>query len=442
MKFISTRKSQPQYTLSEALQFGLAPDGGLFVPTYFPKVDWKKFGPIKRSGDYAELAEVLLYDFFAGDLLSAHLQEICRAAFHFAIPTHKLDHGVEVLELFHGPTCAFKDVGARFLAEAITYVRGAGAPKSSPAQDSAKSASRPRMVLVATSGDTGGAVGAAFSNKSDVRVVILYPQGRISQRQEQQLTCWGPNVQAYAVRGAFDDCQKLVKAAFLSEVWRQRWQLISANSISLGRLLPQMVYYAGASLEHYYRTGEAAHFIVPTGNLGNAVAGFWAREMGFPIAKIGLALNANAAIAQYFQSGEWKPLPTQETLANAMDVGAASNMERLRHLFPRVEDLREVSRVNVATDNEIRAAIQSVDAQYKYIICPHTATGFVAAKKWGWPSATILATAHPAKFDDVVAPLIGRTVPVPAELESILHHEVERHELAPDLNALYEAVCS
>ncbi|MDQ3804815.1 MAG: pyridoxal-phosphate dependent enzyme, partial [Acidobacteriota bacterium] len=254
MKYVSTRSSSPALGLSAAVQASLAPDGGLYVPEQFPAFAARDFDGLESL---PEIAERFLRPFFEGDELAPHLGAVCREAFSFAVPLSELDETTAVLELFHGPTAAFKDVGARFLAACVSRLPGR------------------RTVLVATSGDTGGAVAAAFHGRTGVEVVILFPLGLVSPRQQQQLTCWGGNVRAFAVRGDFDACQRVVKLAFADREWGRAKGLLSANSINLGRLLPQAAYHAAAGLWYLRRRGARPGLVVPTGNLGNAVAGFW-----------------------------------------------------------------------------------------------------------------------------------------------------------------------
>jgi len=293
--------------ISQAIEAGLAPDGGLYVPEVFPQWNGRDTDP-----------SAILKPFFADDALEPHLAEICSNAFNFPIPvkfihsdgakyasashhqsTEHFPH-FSVLELFHGPTAAFKDVGARFLAECQSHL-----------------SQTERTVMVATSGDTGGAVAAAFFNRPNVKVIILFPKGMVSARQKQQLTCWGGNITAYEVRGTFDDCQRMVKEAFQNARFTARG-LTSANSINVGRLLPQMTYYSKASVEHFQTTGEKPGFIIPSGNLGNAVAALWAKKSGYPIARIMMSTNANRAIEDYLETGKRVPHGTIATLANAM----------------------------------------------------------------------------------------------------------------------------
>ncbi len=284
MKFLSTRGGTEPASLSFALRAGLAPDGGLFVPT-----EWPHIVPDADPQDLPSLALQVLQPFAADDPLADELPQIVREAFNFPLPSVTLDESARlgVLELFHGPTAAFKDFGARFLAAALARVRAPNA--------------RPLKILVATSGDTGGAVAAAFHQRPGVEVAVLFPKGLVSPTQQRQLTCWGDNVRSFAVRGTFDDCQRLVKQAFAAPELAGRFELSSANSINLGRLLPQTVYYWAASLLSMRRYGKAASFVIPSGNLGNATACVWARRLGAPIDSIVLAHNANRTVPDYLQ---------------------------------------------------------------------------------------------------------------------------------------------
>ncbi|MDB5037955.1 MAG: threonine synthase, partial [Bacteriovoracaceae bacterium] len=287
-----------------------------------------------------------------------------------------------------------------------------------------------------TSGDTGGAVGAAFHDKPNVEVIILYPKGKISPRQEKQLTSWGKNIRAFSVNGDFDACQKMVKEALQSDWWKKNKKLISANSISLARLLPQMVFYAGASTQYFNRTKQKPGFIIPTGNLGNSVAAFWAKKMGFPIGQIILATNANRAIPDYFASGKWKEHPTIETLANAMDVGNPSNIERLISLYPNPEDLKKDAASISVTDNEIRQTIQEGEKNWGEVWCPHTATAIFAREKIKDGHWIAVATAHPAKFETIVEPLIKKQIEIPDTLQEILSKPSHYIEIDSQLSEL------
>jgi threonine synthase len=418
MKFASTRGNSPALSTSAAIQTSLAPDGGLYVPEVFPVFHPQEFD---RLDSWREISTKVLDPFFGADHLAPLLGEICEDAFSFPIVLKDLAEKTASLELFHGPTAAFKDIGARFLASCISRLPGH------------------RTVLVATSGDTGGAVAAAFHGNTDVDVIILFPKGRVSPRQQAQLTCWGGNVRAFAVRGDFDDCQRIVKAAFSDTKFRTERRLLSANSINLGRLLPQTVYYAAASLWYLRRHGVAPGFIIPTGNLGNAVACFWAQKMGFPIREIVLAANANHSVPDYFSSGDWKPHPTITTLANAMDVGNPSNMERLRNLYPNLTQLRSHAQAFSVTDDEISRTIANGLERWGEPWCPHTAAAVFVREQLESPHWIVVATAHPAKFESIVEPLLGRTLDIPAPLAELLEKPSYLKEISADLDELIEA---
>ena len=287
----------------------------------------------------------------------------------------------------------------------------------------------------------GGAVAAAFHRQPGVRVVILFPKGRVSPRQEHQLTCWDTNVAALAVRGTFDDCQKLVKTAFQDTGLARICRLSSANSINIGRLLPQTVYYAAASLQVWERTGKPASFIVPSGNLGNATACLWAREMGMPIEHVVLAHNANRTVPEFLDSGSWRPRPGIATLASAMDVGDPSNMERVRARYPDLESLRAGLSADWVNDREISQRIATDFRAYGRTWCPHTATAAevfarLPAARRRAASWVLVATAHPAKFAEIVEPLTGREVPLPPALASLLQRPRSHVEIGPTFEAL------
>lgn len=421
MNFTSTRGGGAPISASDAIRMGLAPDGGLFVPETLPRLSDAALDP---DASYSRRAHAVLEPFFRGDELESSLGDLCDQAFSFPVPLHALKDRVRVLELFHGPTAAFKDFGARFLALSMERLQAR--------ED------RPLTILVATSGDTGGAVAAAFHGRKGIAVRVLFPEHGVSERQRKQLTCWGGNVSSFAVRGTFDDCQRIVKEAFLSPDLADRFRLSSANSINLGRLLPQTVYYVHAAVRFRAETGERPVVVIPTGNAGNAVGAYWAREMGAPLGRIVLAVNANRTIPDFLSEGIYRPRPSVRTLANAMDVGDPSNMERLRRLYPEVEDLlREVSAQSVS-DAEIQATIRTTYEDFGYPLCPHTATAeFVRKLRLPDASVLLVATAHPAKFETIVEPLIGRAVPVPEALEPLLKSRSRYRTIDPSLAELF-----
>lgn len=420
MKFISTRGGIEPTPLDIALAAGLAPDGGLYVPESIPDVD-------HAGATLAQTARAVLAPYFARSRLDHALPAICDTAFDFPAPLRALaSPGDYLLELFHGPTAAFKDYAARFLAESLSRLRDPTSP--------------PTTILVATSGDTGAAVGAAFHRRPGFNVVILYPQGRVSPRQAHGLECFGDNVRTFRVDGSFDDCQRLVKQALTDEALRARVSLSSANSISLGRLLPQMAYYAHAALTFDAAQGAPLNFIVPTGNLGNALACWLARRMGLPIGDIVLASNANDVLPRYFAGGDYAPHPSIATLANAMDVGTPSNFERLRFWHQDDADLRAAMRAFSVDDDAIRDTIHEAPQRHGVVPCPHTAVGLrvlerlrEAADNRAW---AVVATAHPAKFESIVEPLVGHAVEPPAALAAWLARPVQ----ADDMEASYDAL--
>lgn len=429
MRFRSTRGGGESVGFSEALWRGLASDGGLYVPQAWPRFSVRDFD---GAVSLAEVGERLLAPFVDGDPLAPHLGHIVREAFDIVAPLRPIrgaavDERLVVLELSHGPTAAFKDFGARFLAAAFSRIRDASAA--------------PVNILVATSGDTGGAVAAAFHRRAGMEVTVLFPKGLVSPTQQHQLTCWGDNVRAFAVRGTFDDCQRMVKEAFADEAMRARHALSSANSINLGRLLPQAVYYAATSLAWRRAQSGSLSFIIPSGNLGNAVACLWARHMGLPIGEIVLAHNANRTVPDYLVDGQWRPRASTATIASAMDVGNPSNMERVRDLFPDVSSVRgAVSAVSV-DDAAIRARLRHDYETYGEISCPHTA---VASEAWARLSPQrrrehawcVVSTASAAKFPEVVEPAIGAKVPIPPTLASLFERPSRFVEIDATLAAL------
>ncbi len=426
MRFFSTRGAHETDFIGAVSQ-GLAPDGCLYVPEELPR-----FNPGDIQGDsLGDIGAQLLAPFAAGSPLAPELGSLCEQALDFPVPLVRVDKGrgpLWVLEVFHGPTAAFKDVGARFLATVMER----SLPLLEPAD------SRPLTILVATSGDTGSAVAAAFHRRRDMRVGVLFPAGQVSPRQKHQLTCWSANVRSFEVNGSFDDCQSLVKSAFTDPPLNRRHRLSAANSINLGRLLPQVVYHAAASLWHWRAEQRPANFIVPTGNLGNALACIWARAMGMPIGEIILATNANRVLPEFLATGDWQPRSSIRTLASAMDVGNPSNMERLRHLLPDFSELRTAVEAYPVSDAAIRQQIASDYKRVGRVWCPHTATGFsvydqLPSARCSEASWIVVATAHPAKFDNIVEPAAGVAVAVPPALAALLELPSRWESIDPDL---------
>jgi len=428
MRYFSTRDpgQERPASLSEAILLGAAKDGGLFLPESIPTVAHRLFEGLKLDA----IAERGLAGYFEGDALEDELHQIAQDALSFPVPLSKLNDKLHVLELFHGPTAAFKDVGARFLAACMQRISHDGAR---------------RTVLVATSGDTGGAVASAFYKRVGFDVVILFPNGRVSPLQAQQLCCWGANVRSFAVNGSFDDCQRLVKEAFANQDLCASLGLSSANSINIGRLLPQIVYYLHAANLLYEEEGGPPGFIVPSGNLGNATACVMAKRMGARIGPIVLACNANRTVPDYFAMQAWRPRPSVATLASAMDVGNPSNMERLQSLFGDEQKLRKELKAIAVEDEQIEASIGFAFNDWGKAWCPHTATALYAYADM--PEETqqerpwvVVATAHAAKFAEVVEPVIGEKLVMPESLASLMDREAHSESLEPNIKAFVEAL--
>ncbi len=429
MNYLSTRGAAPAVTLGTALAAGLAPDGGLYVPQSLPHFSGEDFD---GCNDLPSVAATVLRPFFAGDALAPHLDAICAEALDIAIWLRPLAPHTQSLELFHGPTAAFKDFGARFLAACLSRLR--------------TDRDATLTVLVATSGDTGAAVAAAFHRRPGFRVVILYPEGRVSPRQAHQLGCFGDNVTALRVAGSFDDCQTLVKRALNDNALKHDVPLTSANSISLGRLLPQMAYFAHVALTHWRQSASAINVVIPTGNLGNALGCVLARSIGLPIGTITLATNANRVLPDFFSGADYAPRASVATLANAMDVGAPSNFERLGWLYPDQTELRAALHAEAVDDAEIREVISASVKRYAVAVCPHTATALRVLERQrargNQSDCVIVATAHPAKFDTIVEPLIGMRVEVPPRLAALLERPAHSEAIGVDYAALCDRLNS
>jgi threonine synthase len=418
MQFTSTRHGSPPVSFRTALFDGLAPDGGLYVPDALPA---------SVVGDAAgasvvELGAEIAARFVGSDLPRPTLDRLIASALNFPLPLVPLAGGVSMLELFHGPTFAFKDVGARVMARLMAALN---------ADD------RPLTILVATSGDTGSAVAQAFAGLSGTRVVVLFPLGAVTPVQEAQFATIGGNVQAVAVEGTFDDCQRLVKEAFADRGLRGDVQLTSANSINIGRLLPQIFYYAHAALA---LDGEDVVISVPSGNFGNLTAGVMAWRLGAPIARFVAATTVNDTFPRYLATGRYEPTPSVATLANAMDVGRPSNVERLRWLFDdNLDRMRAMIAASVQSDDDVRRGIRLLWDRDGYVSDPHTAIGFLGLQAIApepRQGRICLATAHPAKFRETVEPVLGREVPLPPALAEALTRPRLVDTIAPTLGAL------
>ncbi len=405
MLYHSTNNPSHKVDLKEAILRSLPPDNGLYMPDALPVLSagfWKTW----RHLDFRETGFAVAEAFFGEDVPSAALREIVDGTLEFDAPVVTLAPGDHILELFHGPTLAFKDFGARFMARLMAWLT--------------RDDDRMLTVLVATSGDTGGAVASAFHHVEGTRVVILYPKGKVSGLQEKQLTALGGNITALEVDGSFDDCQAMVKAAFLDRDLSEKLNLTSANSINLARLVPQSFYYIHAARQ--LPEGVKPVFVVPSGNFGNLTAGLLAMKLGLPVEHFVAATNRNDVVPRFLRSGSYQPRPSEQTISNAMDVGAPSNFVRMQALFGESweEMKRHVS--GIAFDDEAtRTAIREVKSLHDYLIDPHGAVGWLAAKAWRAQhpcSATItLETAHPAKFPDVIEAELGPgSVEIPERL--------------------------
>ena len=424
MRYRSTAQKAPLTSLRGAVLRGMAPDGGLYMPAEIARRSPEELEEF-RSLPFTEVCFRVVKPFATPDVPEEVLWQIVSEAINFPVKLVSLSPGLHVLELFHGPTLAFKDFGARFMARLMGYfVRGE---------------SRTLTVLVATSGDTGSAVAHGFLGVAGIRVVILYPSKRISEAQEKQFTTLGENITALEISGTFDDCQRLVKQAFGDEPLNKRVFLTSANSINVGRLLPQMFYHVAA-----YRQLPVASVplivSVPSGNFGNLTAGLFAKRIGLPVAKFIASTNANDVVPEYLRSGKFNPRPAQATYSNAMDVGNPNNFPRLLDLCRgRLEYVRKEIWGHGATDAETLAEMKSIWERYRYIADPHTAVGIL-----GWeaykrehtePSqGLVLATAHAAKFAEVVEKAIGTAPPLPDRLAAYL----KRPKLSLPMSSSYD----
>lgn len=423
MKFRSVSGKSPTVDFSTALLQGLAPDGSLYVPEAIPKFSPSELARLESSS-LQETAFAVLAP-FVGDIPATDLRDIVERSFNFPIPLVQLDEEVELLELFHGPTLAFKDVGARFMAGMLSHILSR--------QD------LELTIAVATSGDTGSAVAQGFYNLPHISVLVLYPSGKISRLQEQQMTTLGGNIQAIEVDGNFDDCQRLVKQALSDGEVNARRRISTANSINVGRLLPQIVYYFWAAAQcRKRRPAVVADLVVPSGNFGNLTAALYAKHMGLPVGKCIAAINANDAFARYLATGKLTSLIARQTLSNAMDVGSPSNIARIQSLFVfDIERLRSEIGVCSVTDEDTLKEIAGTFARSHYALDPHSAVGVAAARQRSFDGekvggAVVMATAHPAKFPEVMNRALGMEIPLPPALSDVLSRLKQSLRMSPD----------
>ena len=415
----------------EAVFRSLPDDNGLFMPDNFPRLPDAFFGQIEKY-TFQEIAFEVAQTLIGDEIPALALRHIVEDAINFNAPVVSLDEQIHVLELFHGPTLAFKDFGARFMARVMSYFL-----QEDPTAEEIN-------ILVATSGDTGSAVAQGFLNVPGIQVTLLYPKGKVSSLQEKQLTTVGGNVTALEVEGTFDDCQRMVKQAFLDQELNQKLNLSSANSINISRLVPQSFYYfnAYAQLKRSiaFNPDQPLVFSVPSGNFGNLCGGLIARRLGLPVHHIVAATNANDIVPHYLETGAFQPKPSVRTISNAMDVGNPSNFARLQAFYKTSADMDEAGLLEAIlgditgkryTDAQTKEAMLEVFQQYRgYVMCPHTAVGYLGLKEYLKSQdqpvyGVILATAHPAKFIDVVEEVTKEKVILPDSLEMLL--EKEKH---------------
>lgn len=426
MQFYSTNHKSENVGLEEAIFRGLPQDNGLYMPTainpmsddFYAKIDKMSFREISY-----EVSKKIIGD----SVPHSVLREIVETAINFDAPLVQVDDDAYCLELFHGPSHAFKDFGARFMARLM----------SNFLQKTQKEIN----ILVATSGDTGGAVALGFLNQPGINVTILYPSGMVSNLQEKQLTTLGGNITAIEIKGTFDDCQKLVKQAFLDTELTKKKNLASANSINIARLIPQSFYYYYA-YSKLKAKGKPVVFSVPSGNFGNITAGLIAKRMGLPVHKFIASTNANDVIPEYLETGKFNPRPSVSTLSNAMDVGNPSNFARMAALYENsVEKIREDVVGYSFTDEQTKEALAKVYADSKYIMCPHTAVAYLGLKKYVSSqdkklSGVFLGTAHPAKFMDVIEEDIAKNIVLPTSLKAAMAKDKKAVQMAPDFKLL------
>jgi len=409
MKFYSLNKKAADVSFKEAVINGIAPDRGLYFPREINPLSDSFFENIEDLTDH-EIAFTAIEQFVSESIPENKLKEIINSVLDFPFPVVELEKNVAVLELFHGPTLAFKDVGARFMAQCLGYF--------------SENQSNEVTVLVATSGDTGGAVANGFLGVKGVNVVILYPSGKVSDIQERQLTTLGQNITALEVNGNFDDCQNMVKTAFLDSDLKSEMQLTSANSINVARWLPQMFYFL-LTYKQLKSKKLPIVFSVPSGNFGNICAGMVAQKLGMPVAHFIAATNVNDTVPLYMRTQEYSPKTSKATISNAMDVGDPSNFIRIRNLYKNnFTRLKNTLSSYSFTDEETKHAMLELYNSYNYIADPHGAVGYLGLKKYQKDKSgtfgVFLETAHPAKFLDVVEETLKLKLPIPAQIQSVL----------------------
>ncbi len=421
MDYFSLHHNAPEVSFKEAVIRGLAPDKGLYFPSEISTLPQSFFDTIENL-DNITIAFEVIKQFVGSDIPETDLKQIVREVLSFDFPIVEIEKNIYALELYHGPTLAFKDVGARFMARCLGYFNG---KETSPENVT---------VLVATSGDTGGAVASGFYGVKGVDVVILYPSGKVSDIQEKQLTTLGKNIFALEVDGTFDDCQTMVKKAFLDKDLFGKRKLTSANSINVARWLPQMFYYF-FTYKKLKGTEKKFVFSVPSGNFGNICAGMMAQKLGLPVHHFVTGTNANAIVPNYLKTGDYNPKPSIATISNAMDVGAPSNFIRIQQLYANdIERLRDNLSGYSYTDEQTRLAMQQLFSEKKYIADPHGAIGYLALKEYlkGRENylGVFLETAHPVKFLDVISKEVSSVIEIPGAVKTILDKEKKAEKIS------------
>lgn len=424
MRYYSTRDSERlhPFSLKEAAFLGLAPDGGLFMPERYPKADMDAVD-FEAGRSFADMALYLSSLLFGEDVDRRDLEKVVKEAFNFEVPMVNVAEGLDTIQLFHGPTFAFKDFGGRFMGRMMGLLNKGGSDIT---------------VLTATSGDTGSAVAQGFWKVPGVRVVVLYPEGRVSDLQEAQMTTLGENIYPVSVKGSFDDCQRLVKEMFLDSSLRNKVRITSANSINVLRWIPQSFYYFyGWSLwRRRYGDEKAPDIVVPSGNYGNITAAMLAWKMGLPVRRFIAGANANDVVPKFLSTGEYCPGPSVRTVANAMDVGAPSNFERMMYLFNgQFSGVTSMVEGRSYSDDEIRKGIAELYDKYGYVSDPHSAVGYLTyrdTKAEGW----WVSTAHAAKFGNVIQESTGRLPELPERFREILAKERSHQSMEADADAL------
>lgn len=425
MRYYSTNRMAPDATLEEAVVKGLAADKGLFMPYVIKPLPQSFYDEIERLS-FQEMAYRVADAFFGEDVPADTLKQIVYDTLSFDVPAVRVRDNIYSLELFHGPTLAFKDVGARFMARLLGYfIRKEGKKQVN--------------VLVATSGDTGSAVANGFLGVEGIHVYVLYPKGKVSEIQEKQFTTLGRNITALEVDGTFDDCQALVKSAFMDKELNEHMQLTSANSINVARFLPQAFYYFYAYAQ-MKKAGKADNLVicVPSGNFGNITAGLFGKRMGLPVRRFIAANNRNDIFYQYLKSGVYSPRPSVATIANAMDVGNPSNFARILDLYGNSHDaISDEIGGATYTDGQIRDTVGSVYKETGYLLDPHGACGYRALEEGLRPGETgvFLETAHPAKFLQTVEEIIGEKVAIPEKLQAFMKGTKQSVPMAKDFAA-------